>query len=100
MEHIIQFGVNIDDDAIRREVVRLATREIIEDLKGECRKELGLTGSIYSRSKFVDSMVDGILADCREQVVREAASALADRAPKQKWYREMMPGAVGEVVEA
>lgn len=29
MEHIIQFGVNIDDDAIRREVVRLATREII-----------------------------------------------------------------------
>lgn len=41
-------------------------------------------------------MVDGILADCREQVVREAASALADKAPKQKWYREMMPGAVGE----
>ena len=96
MEHIIQFGVNIDDDAIRREVVRLATREIIEDLKKECRRELGLTGNSYSRSKFVDSMVDGILADCREQVVREAASALADKAPKQKWYRETMPSAVAE----
>ena len=100
MEHIIQFGVNIDDDAIRREVVRLATREIIEDLKKECRKELGLTGNSYSRSKFVDSMVDGILADCREQVVREAASALADKAPKQKWYREMMPSTVTERGEA
>lgn len=99
MEHIIQFGVHIDDDAIRREVVRLATREIIEDLKSECRKELGLTGNIYSRSQFVDSMVDGIIADCREQIVREAASALADKATKQKWYREMMPGAVGEAVE-
>lgn len=40
-----------------------------------------------------------IQGHCREQVVREAASALANKAPKQKWYREMMPGAVGEAVE-
>lgn len=94
MEHIIHFGVNIDDDAIRKEVVRLATQEIIEDLKKECRKELGLTGSCYNRSGFVDSMVDQILADCRDKVIEEAASALAKSAPRQKWYRDMMPDAV------
>lgn len=96
MEHIIQFGVNIDDDAIRREVVKLATREIIDDLKRECRKELGLTGNVYCPSEFVKKMVDEILADCRDQIVMEAADVLADKAPKQKWYREMMPSAVAE----
>lgn len=95
MEHILQFGVNIDDDAIRKEVVRLATAQIIDDLKKECRKELGLTGDYYMRSDFVEKMVDEILSHCREQVVAEAAKTLADRAPKQKWYRDMMPRAVG-----
>ena len=94
MEHIIQFGVNIDDDAIRKEIVRLATQEIIEDLKKECRKELGLTGSCYNRSVFVSQMVDQILVDCREKVIEEAASAFAKSAPRQKWYRDMMPDAV------
>ena len=96
MEHVVQFGISIDDDVIAKEIVSLATKQIIEDLKKECRKELGLTGSYYNRSDFVNSMVDGILADCREQVVTEAAKVLAEKAPKQKWYREMMPDAVSK----
>lgn len=40
MEHIVQFGIGIDDDAIREIVMKKAEKSIMEDLKKEIRSEI------------------------------------------------------------
>ena len=106
MEHVIQLGINLDDDAIRRAVEREAKDRIIESIKRDVEREMGIErtkggwgGLTYSADRVVKEVVESICDDCRDQIVELAASKLAERAPRQKWYREMMSGAVGEAME-
>lgn len=106
MEHVIQLGINLDDDAIRRAVESEAKDRIIESIKRDVEREMGIErrtsnwGQLtYSASAVVSEVISAICDDCRDQIVELAASKLAERAPRQKWYREMMQGAVGEAVE-
>lgn len=103
MEHVIQLGINLDDDAIRRSVEKEAKDRIIESIKRDVEREMGIerrTSSwgqlTYDADSVVREAINAICDDCRDQIVELAASKLAERAPRQKWYREMMPGAVGE----
>lgn len=90
MEHIVQFSVSFDDQAIIQKVVEQATRQVVEQMVDECRRELRLTGSYCRRSDFVERVVEPIIRDCKSQIVESAAKELADRAPRQKWYRDAM----------
>ena len=103
MEHIIQFGVNLDDDAIRRSVEKEAKDRIVESIKRDVEREMGIErtkggwgGLTYSADRVVKEVVESICDDCRDQIVELAASKLAERAPRQKWYREMMSSTVTE----
>lgn len=40
MEHIVQFAIGIDDDAIRERIVANAEKEIIKDLKQDVANKL------------------------------------------------------------
>lgn len=106
MEHVIQLGINLDDDAIRRSVEKEAKDRIIESIKKDVEREMGIERRIsgwgqltYSADVVVKEVINAICDDCRDQIIELAASKLAERAPRQKWYREMMSGAVGEAME-
>ena len=107
MEHVIQLGINLDDDAIRRSVEKDAKDRIIESIKRDVEKEMGIErtkggwgGLTYSADRVVKEVVESICDECRDQIVELAASKLAERAPRQKWYREMMSSTVTERGEA
>ena len=55
MEHVVQIGINLDDEAIRRAVVERAADEIIDYLKRECLKALGFFPTITSLSAWMPS---------------------------------------------
>lgn len=44
MEHVVQFGINIDDTAIAEAVKREAYKEVIKQLTDEARKALIFDG--------------------------------------------------------
>lgn len=90
MEHLIQFTVSIDDDAIINKVVEQATKQVVSEMTKECRKELGLDCSYYRQSTFIEKVVDPIIKDFKEPIVKQAAKQLAEKASRQKWYREAM----------
>lgn len=100
MEHVIQLGINLDDDAIRAAVESEAKDRIIESIKLDVEKEMGIErtkggwgGLTYSADRVVKEVVASICDECRDQIVELAASKLAERAPRQKWYREAMADA-------
>lgn len=88
MEHIVQFGINIDDDAIRDLVVRDAKKQIIAELTKDVQRELGITGNRYSRSDVADEIADEIMERCREDIVHETVERLAGTLPRRKWFRD------------
>ena len=106
MEHVIQLGINLDDDAIRRSVEKEAKDMIIGSIKLDVEREMGIERTkskwgvlTYSADGVIKEVVESICDECRDQIVELAASKLAERAPRQKWYREAMSGAVVEAVE-
>ena len=96
MEHIIQFGINIDDEAIKNAVVANAEKKIIEDLTLEVKKAIYRTSYYNSNiltndtTQYMDKKIDDILASCKEDIVERAANKLADRLSKTKKAREML----------
>lgn len=89
MEHVIQFGINLDDEAITRSVVENAKKQIIENLTKKVSDELGIDNRYY-RCTFVDEIAQSIIDNCKDAIIERTASALAEKIPRQKWYREAM----------
>ena len=47
MEHVIQIGVSIDDEAIQKQIMDTAEKQIIGEIKKDIEKEI-----IYKRSRY------------------------------------------------
>ena len=95
MEHVIQFGINLDDEAITRGVVEDAKKQIIENLTRQVKDELGISGRYY-RSQFCEGIAHKIIDNCKDKIVEETARVLAEKVPRQKWYREAMAKEVAD----
>lgn len=96
MEHVVQLGINLDDETITNAVVRDAKNKIIDALAREVRSELGITGNRYNRSAVADEIADAIMEQCREEIVRQTVERLSDTLPRRKWYRDAVSAAIGE----
>ena len=99
MEHIVQFGINIDDEAIRKAIEADAKNQVIEGIKDEVREYLGIKRSrdYYGRSVFnyrdiVEEIKKQLLAEFKESMRGEVFDSVVDNLSKntvrQKWFRE------------
>ena len=94
MEHIVQFAIGIDDEAIRKRVKESAYNDIIGKLVKEAKKDLGLEGSYFSPRVTWKTIVEDALHDYfdenKELIIDLAASKLADSYKRTKAYKEKM----------
>ena len=101
MEHVVQFGINIDDDAIREAIKASAERQIIDELKAEVRDYLGITGKrdYYGNMRFeyrclVDDIKKELEAELKDRMRDEIFDTLVEKLSKntvrQKWFKESM----------
>lgn len=94
MEHIIQFGVTIDDGAIKRHVEEKATDAVVRGLArtlfrvGYNEQPVGISGD-------VEEIIEMFLEEHKQEIIDGAAERLADRLVRTKAVKE----AVGEVVK-
>ena len=93
MEHIVQFAVSIDDHAITEHVTKNAENEIIKDLKQQVTNKM--FNSRYYRcnadpekdplSEWAKKeIIDAFLENNKEQIISEAAKALAEKLARSK----------------
>lgn len=99
MEHVVQFGINIDDTAIAEAVKRDAYKEIIKKLTDEARKALPREYSYGSRGHYevdwrgiidekVTKQVSTIVADKSDEIVDMAVKRVYDSIIRRKPFRE------------
>ena len=109
MEHIVQFGINIDDETIRKTIEADAKNQVIEGLKDEVREYLGIKRSrdYYGRSVFnyrdiVEQIKKELLVEFKENMRKEVfesvVSNLSRTTVRQKWFREAVSDCLPDVL--
>lgn len=87
MEHIIQFGVTVDDDLIRR-IIEQASETVIKETK----KELGVDRGYYSEENVIRRLVEkevALLFDKhKDAIVEEVGKQLANKLVRTKAVKE------------
>ena len=96
MEHIVQFGINIDDSAIAEAIKRDAYNEIVKQLTEEARRALPKEG-YWNDGKVdwngivgdeVEKQVSAIVADKSDWIVDMAVKRVYDSIIRRKPFRE------------
>ena len=99
MEHVVQFGINIDDTAIAEAVKRDAYKEIIKKLTDEARKALPKKCEYGSRGHYevdwrgiigkeVEKRVGAIIDERADEIVDMAVKRVYDSIIRRKPFRE------------
>lgn len=96
MEHIVQFAVGIDDDAIVKKIEEYAVKTITTELKQNVADKIFEPYYTSRRanpvsdplSKFSANIVGQFLDENKEVILEKAAAMLADKMYRSKTVRE------------
>lgn len=99
MEHVVQFGINIDDAAIAEAVKRDAYKEVVKQLTDEARKALPRKyeyggygkGEVDWRGiidEEVAKRVGAIIDERADEIVEMAVKRVYDSITRRKPFRE------------
>lgn len=99
MEHVVQFGINIDDTAIAEAIKRDAYKEVIKQLTDKARKDLPkrCEYSGYGKKEVdwrgiigeeVENRVGAIISDKSDEIVEMAVRRVYDSITRRKPFRE------------
>lgn len=98
MEHIVQFAIGIDDNAIRERVVANAEKEIIKDLKQDVANKL-FEAYYWNQnadpkkdplSDYAKGIIEKFLQQHQEEILERAATHLADKLARTKKGKEIL----------
>ena len=98
MEHIVQFAIGIDDEAIQKRVIESAYNDVVKQLINEAKQELGLAGRVYDRranwNDLIDLALGNYLEENKDMVIELAANKLAESYKRSKAFKEKMADAI------
>lgn len=102
MEHIVQFGISIDDETIRKRVIECAYNDVVKNLMEEAKKDVGLdrNGYYYRPKESWRDIIDHALRDYfnenKDLIIELAAEKLADSYKRTKVFKEKMAAIMEE----
>lgn len=95
MEHIVQFGITIDDDAIKQTILANAEKNIMSGINRDIRNAIFQTNAWSNEPTtqlrhWVEEKVDVILKENKDMIIDLAAEKLADRLSRTKKAKELI----------
>ena len=106
MEHILQFAVNIDDDAIVKNIIKNAEKNITKELEKQVRSCLFKTGTDYygrdynaGMTTWMENYVKEFFITNKDEIIYAAANKLANKMIKTKAVKEAIGDVINEVAE-
>lgn len=97
MEHIVQFGITVDDDAIKNLIVNKASETVVKEVK----RELGVDNKYFSNgvvTKMVSDEVQNQFNLHKEEIIEATAKALAEKLIKTKLVKERVSKVLDNVL--
>ena len=104
MEHIVQFGISIDDDAIKKSVERNVMSQVASTIKQDVmkiisgKKECSNYEYATKLKEIVTETTVDFLEQNREEIIKEASKKLVERLEKTKAVRDAVNCAINGVL--
>ena len=90
MEHILQFGISIDDESIKRNVEDAAVKQLAQDLREQIFITNRWNGNINGLNTLTEDIVKDVFAEHKDKIIRLAAEMVADSMKRSKAYKEKL----------
>lgn len=96
MEHIVQFAIGIDDEAIKKNISEHAEKTITEQLLNDVERIVfdtdswGRTVNKGRASSFTERQFEKFFEDNREDILEIAGKYLADKLVRTKRGKEIL----------
>lgn len=95
MEHIVQFGIAIDDNAIKQRVEAQALDQVVSKFVAEMKANLPKRYGDTDWTRVACDAVSDFINENKGEIIEEMKTALIEKVTRTKAYRE----AVGEALE-
>ena len=97
MEHIIQFGITIDDVAIKKKLEESALKQLSKDLTDDVKKIIFETNRYSGKitdevTEWTELRFNEFLAQHKDEIVNRAAALLADKLSRTKAAKAALEG--------
>ena len=101
MEHIVQFAIGIDDEAVRKRIEESAYNDILNDFKEEFYNSLPMeTHGYYSKktdqidyTRLIHPVLQEFVDNNADAIIDKAAEKLCDSFRRTKAFKERMSDA-------
>lgn len=97
MEHIIQFGITIDDDAIKKHIEEKATKQVADSItqsvKDKIFKHYG-SGFTYDAQEMFGELLDKY----KDEIIANATAQIVDSIKRSKKYKEALAKVAEEMI--
>ena len=94
MEHIVQFGISVDDDAIVKSIEKNVEKKVIdhicEEVNSLIKGRWGYQGELEPLRNMIKTQLDRILMENKDYILENASKILADRLARSKAGKQLL----------
>ena len=95
MEHIIQFGITIDDDAIKKHIEEKATKQVVDSISQSMKDRLfRYNGFSYDAQEMFAELLDKY----KDEIIEKATAQVVDSIKRSKKYKEALAKVAEEMI--
>ena len=95
MEHIIQFGITIDDDVIKKRIEEKATKQVVDSISQSIKDRLfSYSGFTYNAQE----MFGELLEKYKDEIIANATAQVVDSIKRSKKYKEALTKVAEEMI--
>lgn len=95
MEHIIQFGITIDDDVIKKHIEEKATKQVVDSISQSIKDRLfRYNGFSYDAQE----MFAELLEKYKDEIIEKATAQVVDSIKRSKKYKEALAKVAEEMI--
>lgn len=96
MEHIIQFGITIDDDAIKKHIEEKATKQVTDSISQAIKDKLfsRYNGFTYDAQEMFAELLDKY----KDEIIEKATAQVVDSIKRSKKYKEALAKVAEEMI--
>lgn len=104
MEHIIQFGISIDDDKIKKTVEDNVMKQVSGAIKNDCIKALvgrkDVSNYDYTQKirEMINDNIQRFFEDNKDKIIEVASDKLVEKLARTKVVREAVSKSIEELL--